>query len=43
MQKIKYYESQMPEKGYVYGAMDLYLDFINMFLRLLRIFGRSRD
>ena len=43
VQKIKYYESQMPEKGYIYGAMDLYLDFINMFLRLLRIFGRSRD
>lgn len=43
MQKIKYYESQMPEKGYIYGAMDLYLDFINMFLRLLRIFGRNRD
>lgn len=43
MQKIKTYESQMGEKGYIYGAMDLYLDFINIFLRLLRLFGKSRD
>lgn len=27
----------------VYGAFDLYLDFINIFLRLLRLFGRERD
>ncbi len=25
------------------GAMNLYLDFINLFLFLLRIFGGSRD
>lgn len=31
------------DKLYVYGAMQLYLDFINIFLKLLRIFGRSRD
>lgn len=31
------------EKLYVYGAMELYLDFINIFLRLLSLFGRSRD
>lgn len=43
MQKIKYLESEIPEKAHIYGAMELYLDFINMFLRLLRIFGRSRD
>lgn len=43
MQRIKHYKSQMAEKGYIYGAMDLYLDFINMFLRLLSIFGKSRD
>lgn len=28
------------EKLYVYGAMELYLDFINIFLRILSIFGR---
>lgn len=27
----------------VIGAFDLYLDFINIFLRLLRLFGKSRD
>ena len=27
------------EKLYVYGAMELYLDFINIFLRILSIFG----
>ena len=27
----------------IYGALQLYLDFINIFLRLLRIFGNSRD
>lgn len=27
----------------VYGAFMLYLDFINLFLYLLRLFGRSRD
>lgn len=31
------------EKMYVYYAMDLYLDFINIFIRLLSIFGRRRD
>ena len=31
------------EKLYVYGAMELYLDFINIFLRILYIFGRRRD
>lgn len=31
------------EKVAIYGAMELYLDFINMFLRILEIFGRRRD
>ncbi len=31
------------EKLYVYGAMELYLDFINIFLRILSLFGRRRD
>lgn len=31
------------EKLYVYGAMELYLDFINIFIRILYIFGRRRD
>jgi FtsH-binding integral membrane protein len=31
-----------PEKGAVIGALHLYLDFINLFLFLLRLFGGSR-
>ena len=27
----------------IYGALQLYIDFINIFLRLLQLFGRSRD
>ncbi len=30
-------------KGAILGALSLYLDFINLFLLLLRIFGQSRD
>lgn len=31
------------EKLYVYYAMDLYLDFINIFIRVLSILGRRKD
>lgn len=31
------------DKVAVYGAFQLYLDFINIFLDLLRLFGNSRD
>ena len=27
----------------IYGALQLYLDFINLFIRLLRFFGKNRD
>ena len=30
-------------KLHIYGAMELYLDFINIFLRLLQIIARNRD
>jgi FtsH-binding integral membrane protein len=30
-------------KGAILGALSLYLDFINLFLMLLRIFGGGRD
>ncbi len=30
-------------KGAIIGALSLYLDFINLFLMLLRIFGQGRD
>ena len=31
------------EQLYVYGAMELYLDFINIFLRILSLFGKRRN
>lgn len=49
MQALKsmynYYSSDEDElnKVAIYGALDLYLDFINIFLRLLQLFGKSRD
>ncbi len=46
-QQIKRMAEQMPEAGVgrlaVLGALSLYLDFINLFLYLLRFFGSSRD
>lgn len=42
MNKLKKYAASGGETGAVQGALSLYLDFINLFLFLLRIFGRSR-
>ena len=36
-------EPQLADKLATMGAMNLYLDFINLFLFILRIFGGSRD
>lgn len=42
IQKIlRYYEET--DNMAVIGAFNLYLDFINIFLRLLRLFGKERD
>lgn len=42
MNKIKALQGIInEEKLYVYGAMELYLDFINIFLRILSIFSRK--
>lgn len=45
VQKIIALESSsLPKENLaIYGALDLYLDFINIFLNLLSIFGRSDD
>lgn len=49
MQSLKriyeYYKNDERElsKMSIYGALDLYLDFINIFLELLNIFGKSKD
>lgn len=34
--------SEMFKKAAIIGALELYLDFINMFLALLRLFGRKK-
>ena len=43
-QKLKVLSTQMEGGNLgIYGALSLYLDFINIFLALLRIFGGSRN
>ena len=39
--KISYYDDS--DNMAIIGAFDLYLDFINIFLRLLQLFGKERD
>jgi len=49
MQKIKAWymanehDEKMLEKIAIFGALDLYLDFINIMIKLLALFGRRRD
>lgn len=45
IQKIKRYENIIDDnnKIAIIGALDLYLDFINIFLRLLNLFGKSKN
>lgn len=49
MQRLNYFynetlnDSETAEKMMIYGAFQLYLDFINLFIRLLRFFGRARN
>lgn len=38
---MSYIESE--DNLVIYGAFQLYLDFINLFIRLLRFFGKSKD
>lgn len=47
MQQIKYFDAQIIDKEQrkrygILGALSLFLDFINLFLNLLRIFGGRR-
>ena len=36
-------EAAWETKGAVMGALSLYLDFLNLFLMLLRLFGQQRN
>lgn len=40
---LQYEENINQEKIHIYCAMQLYLDFINIFLRILSIFGKRRS
>jgi FtsH-binding integral membrane protein len=41
-QKIKGYAHAGDERLALHGALTLYLDFVNLFLMLLRLFGRRK-
>lgn len=44
IQKIKLLEDEIEEDNLaIYGALQLYLDFINILLELLKLFGKNRD
>ena len=44
IQKIQKLEGIIPEENLpIYGALDLYLDFINIFIELLKFFGKAKD
>ncbi len=49
MQKLRdlyavgFQDRELGEKYMIYGAFQLYLDFINLFIRLLQLFGRSKS
>lgn len=43
IKQLQYEEDLDQSKLHIYGAMELYLDFINIFLRILSIFGKRRN
>lgn len=44
IQKIQRLEGTIPEENLpIYGALELYIDFINIFIELLKLFGKAKD
>lgn len=43
IKKMEEYAVMEPDKLYIYGAMEIYLDFINIFLRILSLFGKRNN
>jgi len=41
--KKQLYHIENEENFAIFGALQLYLDFINIFLKLIQLFGKSRD
>lgn len=42
IKQLQYSEGLEQDKLHIYGAMELYLDFINIFLRILSLFGKRK-
>lgn len=42
IKNMEEYNIVEPDKLYIYGAMEIYLDFINIFIRLLSLFGKRK-
>ena len=42
IKNMEYFGNVEENKLHIYGAMQIYLDFINIFLRILRLFGKRR-
>ena len=43
LNRLNIYTIEDENNRAIYGAFQLYLDFINIFLDLLKLFGNSRD
>ncbi len=44
IQKVKYQLDSFPQENLaIYGALELYLDFINLFLKFLRVLGKRKN
>lgn len=43
IKQLQFEEGLDQSKLHIYGAMELYLDFINIFLRVLSIFGKRKN
>lgn len=43
IKQVEYFSEYNQEVAPIYGAFQLYLDFINLFVYLLRLFGNNRD
>lgn len=43
IKQLQYIDIIPEEKLHIYGAMEIYLDFINIFLRILTILGKRKD
>ena len=41
--QFSFQDEETGEKMMIYGAFQLYLDFINLFLRLLELLGKRKD